>query len=65
IHRRIDLNELYDADELVVLSSSKLIKRADTLDGKAVGMKDAATYLKIQNAYFDYVKEETGHWMGE
>lgn len=65
VRRRIDLSELEEADELIVLSSSKLIKRADTLDGKAVGMKDAATYLKIQNAYFDYVKEETGHWMGE
>lgn len=63
--RKVDMEEVFDADELIVLSSSKLITHADTLDGKPAGMKDPQLFSLLQNAYFERVQKETGYRMGE
>ena len=59
------MQEVYDADEVLVLSTSKLMARASEIDGKPAGMKDPETAEKIRDAYFAWVKEETGFWMGD
>ena len=58
--RTVTMDEVFDADEVLVLSTSKLMTRADELDGRPVGMKDSETAEKIFNAYVDWVEEETG-----
>lgn len=58
--RRVTMDEVWNADELIVCSTSKLMAAADTLDGKPVGMKDRDLFMKIQKAYFAEVKEECG-----
>ena len=61
--REITLDEVMGADEVMVLSTSKLMKRADMIDGKPCGMKDAETFLRLRDAYFAWIKEETGYDM--
>lgn len=61
--RIVTMDEVFDADEVLVLSTSKLMTRADELDSKPVGMKDPETAEKIFRAYTDWVKEETGYSM--
>lgn len=61
--RKITMDEVWNADELMVLSTSKLCTHADTLDGKPVGMKDPESFAKLQKAYFDWVEKDTGHRM--
>ena len=58
------MDELYEADELIVLSSSKLIARANILDGKPVGMSDSMLFTMIRDAYFRMVEKETGYQIG-
>ncbi len=62
--RPISLQEVREADEVIVLSTSKLIARADTLDGAPVGMKDADTFFRIRQKYFRRVLDETGYHLG-
>ena len=62
--RKITMDELYEADELIVLSSSKLIARANVLDGKPVGMSDSMLFTMIRDAYFRMVEKETGYQIG-
>jgi hypothetical protein len=62
--RNVSMDEVFDADEILVLSTSKLMTRADEIDGKPAGMKDSETAEKIRNEYFRRVQEETGYWMG-
>lgn len=62
--RRVTMEEVKNADEILVLSTSKLMARADEIDGVKAGMKDEKTAYRICNAYFEWVKEETGYWMG-
>lgn len=62
--RNITMDEVMGADEVIVLSTSKLMARADEIDGVRAGMKDPETAGKIVNAYFEWVKEQTGYWMG-
>ena len=59
--REFTLAEMMDADEIMVLSTSKLMTHADRVDGKEAGMKDPDTFLKIRNAEFDWVEKETGY----
>ncbi len=59
--REFSVQEMMDADEVMVLSTSKVMTRADEIDGKPVGMKDPETFMKLRNAYFAWVKEETGY----
>lgn len=62
--RRVTMDEVRSADEILVLSTSKLMARADEIDGVKAGMKDEKNAYRICNAYFEWVKEETGYWMG-
>lgn len=62
--RKVTMKELSEADEIFILSTSKLMTRANEIDGKPAGMKDTALFEKIQNAYFKRVEAETGYWMG-
>ena len=52
--------ELMDADEVFFTSSSALTCRVKEIDGKAVGMRDEATFARIRDAYQRLVKEECG-----
>jgi D-alanine transaminase len=61
--RQITMDEVRDADELIVLSSSKLISRACELDGEPVGGKDTERFMKLRDGYFRMLKEETGYEM--
>ena len=54
------MDEIYDADELIVCSTTKLCVAADTLNKKPVGMKDRELFKKIQKAYMDRVEKEIG-----
>lgn len=58
--RDITMDEVYDADEVIVCSTTKLCVAADTLAGKPVGMKDRALFEKIQKTYMDRVEREIG-----
>ena len=42
------LEELFDADEVIVTSSSNLCLRADQIDGIKVGNKDYDTYERLR-----------------
>lgn len=48
------LDDLFNADEVIVTSSSHLCLHADQIDGRTVGMKDGITYEKLRK----YVLEE-------
>ena len=61
--REMTLQEVLDADEVMVLSTSKAITRADTMDGKPVGMKDENTFMKLREAYFAWIEADTGYRM--
>ena len=62
--RDISMDEVFAADEVIVCSTTKVCAAADTIDGKPVGMKDRETFLKIQKAYFDRIREEIGLVLG-
>lgn len=57
--RPFTLEELADADEIIVSSSGGLCVRAVELDGKSVGKKDEANFRKLQQAYNIYYKNDT------
>lgn len=59
--RRIDLSEVFDADEIIIVSTSKLICAADTVDGKPAGMKDRELFTRISDIYFEWLYKETGY----
>jgi len=48
------LDELFDADEVIVTSSSNLCLRADQIDGQVVGSRDSETYERLR----DYLLNE-------
>jgi D-alanine transaminase len=52
------MDELLAADEVFFSSSSALTCRVKEIDGKAVGMKDEATFARIRDAYQALVKKE-------
>ncbi|MBQ9047845.1 MAG: aminotransferase class IV [Solobacterium sp.] len=62
--RDVKMDEVFNADEVIVCSTTKLCIQADQIDGKAVGMKDPETFGRLQKAYFDRVYKETGWVMG-
>lgn len=47
------LDELFDADEVIISSSSLLGLRTTTVDGKAVGGRAGELFERIQNEVFD------------
>ncbi len=53
------LTELLEADEVLNSSSSNLCLRAGTIDGKPVGLRDEALFMKIRNAIYDEFFAET------
>ena len=55
------LTELFDADEVIVTSSSNLCLRAEQIDGRSVGGKDPALYERLRK----YLLEEFYKASGE
>lgn len=53
------LEELFDADEIIVSSSSKLCLRACEVDGKSVGGKDAERMEKLRAAVIEEFESAT------
>ena len=53
------LEQLRAADEILVTSSSKLVVRADKLDGQPCGGKDPETFEKIRKYMLDEFEEAT------
>ena len=53
------LEELFDADEIIVSSTSKLCSAACELNGKPVGGKDTALLRKLQESYYKRYLETT------
>ena len=43
------MDEVWNADEVIVCSTTKVTAAADTLDGKPVGMKDRDLFHKLHN----------------
>lgn len=62
--RDVDMDEVWNADEVIVCSTTKVCAAADTIDGKPVGMKDRGLFHKLQKAYFDRVEREIGWKLG-
>ena len=60
LERAFTLEELMDADEVIVTSSSNFCLHADLIDGKPVGGKDPETLKKIQDAVLEEYLEYTG-----
>ncbi|MBQ1706409.1 MAG: aminotransferase class IV, partial [Clostridia bacterium] len=53
------LDDLANAEEILMTSSSNLCRHADQLDGKPAGMKDPETYDKILTWLIDEFHTET------
>lgn len=53
------MDELREADEVIVSSSTKLAKRALSLNGKPIGGKDEATALRLMESYMQRYLSET------
>lgn len=60
LERAFTIEELMDADEVIVTSSSNFCLHADVIDGKPVGGKDPVTLKKIQAAVLEEYLEYTG-----
>ncbi len=54
------LQQLREADEIIVCSSGALCNRVSKLDGRAVGGRASGLLRKLQDAYVDKFKRETG-----
>lgn len=57
--RPFTLDELMDADEIIISSSSKVCIHVGEVDGKIVAGKDPVTYSKLRNALIDEFMTET------
>ena len=53
------MQELTDADEIIVSSSGGLCIQAVELDGKPIGGKDPKTLKTLQDAYAEFYAEDT------
>ena len=60
LERAFTMEELMEADEVIVTSSSNFCLHADVIDGKPVGGKDPVTLKKIQDAVLEEYLEYTG-----
>ena len=54
------LDDLFNADEIIVTSSSNLCMHADHLDGKNAGMKDPETFERLRQWLMDEFLSQTG-----
>jgi len=50
--RQFTKEELFEADEVIIGSSTNLFKRASSIDGMEVGGKDAALFEKLAEYYY-------------
>ncbi len=55
------MEELKNADEIIVSSSGGLCIRADELDGQPIGGKDSETLKKLQDAYTEFYDKDTNY----
>ena len=53
------LDQLFDADEVLVTSSSNLCRHADMIDGRPAGAKDPALYERIRSWLLDEFRTAT------
>ncbi|WP_408072347.1 aminotransferase class IV [Butyrivibrio sp. JL13D10] len=53
------LKDLWDADEIIVTSSSNVCMYVDELDGKPVGGKDRETLFRLRDALYQEIIEAT------
>lgn len=53
------VEEMMDADEIFITSSTALIRVADSIDGKPVGGKDRSTLMTLVNGYLTMYQECT------
>ncbi len=53
------MNDVWEADEIIVTSSSHVCMYVDELDGKKVGGKDTATLFKLRDALYAEICEAT------
>ena len=60
IERAFTLEQLADADEIIVTSSSELCTFANELDGKPVGGRDPQTLAKLREAVYGEYRDCTG-----
>ncbi|MBE6685839.1 MAG: D-amino acid aminotransferase [Ruminococcaceae bacterium] len=58
--RVFTVNEVLDADEILLCSTTKNVILVYDIDGKAVGGKDRATANKIQELFLKKIYDETG-----
>lgn len=52
VEREYTLDELFDADEILVASTTSVILAADTIDGKKAGGKNPELVKRLQDLYF-------------
>lgn len=55
------MDDLKNADEIIVSSSGGLCIRADELDGSPIGCKDPITLKKLQKAYEEFYEKDTNY----
>jgi D-alanine transaminase len=60
VEREMKLEEIFEADEIIVTSASKLCTSANEIDGKTVGNKAHELLEKLQNAYIAKFEQELG-----
>ena len=60
VERAFTLDQLADADEIIVTSSGNLCTFADELDGKPVGGRDRHTLRLLVNAAYGEFRDSTG-----
>ena len=60
VERAFTLEQLADADEIIVTSSSNLCTFADELDGAPVGGRDPQTLAKLRDAVYSEYRDCTG-----
>jgi D-alanine transaminase len=58
--RIITVDEVMDADEIILCSTTKNILYVNQIDGKEVGGKDPVLAQKLQTLFLEQVKKETG-----
>ena len=59
IARRITLSEVFDADEIIVASTTKNIAGVYEIDGKGVGGKDEELLSRLQDLFQERIDKET------
>jgi len=54
-----DIDEMREADEILVTSSSNVCLRVNELDGKPVGGKDPETFERLRSALYKEICDAT------